>query len=563
MLTRITPFSTKGALPLHDRPLEVLASEHRLPVLLLTKYLLFLCRRPISQSNLHYLDSRLRGLKTLCEPLAQAPGLAPVLQQLETLHPSGLPLRGDALQKALAPFARAAAQHPGQTVLHDGPPPADFVREARRVLLVFGPGIGIGDEIIFFPLPRWLRDEQPDLELTVLSAYQGLWDRVEGVSEIRRYITHGELLKALRGEPPFDGFDFVILGEFEAPGLSAAIAGEARLERFLEISLGGRSVVAFDRERDSLYRLPSPAPYFEGYYAFLDWQLRQLGLRPRQRFDGKVQSTTPPGGPLRFFVTPFTSKYEPSPAYWSHLLAGLAECSDRPLHFVLDIGVSSATRRFAAELERSVRARLPTGTSVDKARPDKGQRLSIGGLLTDLERAHVVLCADSFTAHAGAQLDCITLVVAPQGLESWQVPAPRNFYFSAEQRVRRTVAEMSMALGFETPAPQSADRDRLRTLVETLTSLFETGATEGLEALPSLYDEFLALSHRMVQQGGGGTLWNEAQGAPDSLRSVTSLEVQGGTLAPALERHLWDQLQRWCNSNLAKSLILRTEESAS
>ena len=79
---------------------ETLPDEQRLPVLLLSQYLYFLSRRPISESNLHYLLSRLQGLQSLAPVFAGSghPALERVVLQLRQLHPAAFRRIAAALQ---------------------------------------------------------------------------------------------------------------------------------------------------------------------------------------------------------------------------------------------------------------------------------------------------------------------------------------------------------------------------------------------------------------------------------------------------------------------------------
>src|SRR6185436_4517957 len=118
---------------------ETLPSEHRLPVLLLSQYVFFLSRRPISESNLHYLVSRLQGLKSLAPLLAGSnnPLLDRIVSQLGHLHPAAFRRVAPSLQLSLIPLVNVAWPVPGHVVVEDAAPPAHWLARARRALLVF------------------------------------------------------------------------------------------------------------------------------------------------------------------------------------------------------------------------------------------------------------------------------------------------------------------------------------------------------------------------------------------------------------------------------------------
>jgi hypothetical protein len=173
--------------------------ETVLPAVLLSRYLFFLTQRPISRSNVRYLRQRIHGLQSLGRLLA-AEGhelLSASTRLLETLDPRNLHEVAERLQLMLFPYARA--ELPDTYISADAAPPPDFVRGCKRILLVLGPAIGIGDEIVAFPLPRWIERVKPDVNVTVLTAYEGLWEGVAGVDRILTYADHAALVGAMRG----------------------------------------------------------------------------------------------------------------------------------------------------------------------------------------------------------------------------------------------------------------------------------------------------------------------------------------------------------------------------
>jgi hypothetical protein len=553
---------------------SVLPAEHQLPFALLSQYLFFLARRPISQSNIHYLESRLLGLKSLREELtrAEARETESVLRLLGALQPASFPRLAPGLQLALVPFARSLTTLPRDVVVAEGPPPGGLPAGVRRVLLALGPGIGIGDEIILFSLPRWLREARPGCEVTVLTAYPGLWDRVHSVARVLSYADHRELLQALRAEPPLDGYDLYILADFESPELHRAICAEGRLGLYLELSIGNRSAWLVDNRRRWLYRIVHATPYFENYYSALHQVLRCLGLSPRagNRFDGVVGREAARAEEARIFVSPFTSKYNPSQIYWSRLLGAiLAGAGDRPLVVSLDAGKNAVTERFATALQRSISARVPSSVALEIARCPSSRYLSLQGAFREIEAAHVVLCADSFASHAAPLFGCTTLVVATAGLENWRVPFARSYYFRAEDPIDEVGAAMRQVLGRLIDGRARAEslsraEIRLDELARSLEELFDGEPTADVAEFRATYREF-ARTHRLVLDG----LARRPPEQPALWRDVDPQEILlaphedgDGVVSPALMLHLRDQWERWQNTNLRKLLRRVVQEGA-
>ncbi len=251
-----------------------------LPALVVSRYLFFLTRRPISRSNTHYVLRRIGGLQSLA-PMFEAaahPRAAMSARLLRSMTPGNLQETAERLQLTLAPLVQTT--FPRGYIAGDAPPPRDFLRDARRMLVVLGPAIGIGDEIITFPLPRWIKAAVPGAEITVLSAYEGLWNRVAGVDRIERYHEYLTLLRAMRGESALGAFDVVVLIDFENPELHQAIAHEERIPRYIELSIGGHAMAAVDNRRKWIHRVAAAVPAFGNYYDGFARLARGLGVSP-------------------------------------------------------------------------------------------------------------------------------------------------------------------------------------------------------------------------------------------------------------------------------------------
>lgn len=534
-----------------------LAPRDRLATLLLSQYVFFLSRRPVSESNLHYLVSRLQGLKALAPLFSESgsPVLEQVLSQLSHLHPAAFRRLAPSLQLSLMPLVNDAWRLPGHVVVQDAASPGDWLSTVSRALIVFGPGIGIGDELIMAPLPAWLANARPGLEVDTLSAYKGFWSRVQGVERDLQYSSHADLHQALSGDPPYDGYDLVVFADFESPELYRAVGAGTRVRKYLELSLGARSVYLFDTERQWLYRFRHPDPYFANYYYALNHLLRCLGLEPHSsdRFAEVVRRKGAKAtGRLDVFVSPFTSKYDPSSVYWSRLLATVVrQTAPVPLTLHLDTGNNWRTQRFAIELARSVAASLPSNVELRLARDEESQSLTLPGVYDHLDRCHAVICADSFAAHAGPLFGCVALVVAKAELKDWHVPSDGSFYFDAEWPVGEVAAAMGTLLS-ETLLPKTrlelsasfsqAELD-LCAWGDELEERLQSGTLDS-----DLYRKFAAHYSAVRERRRNGT--------PSELLFRTSFdgEIRGpeDDSSTEMATHLRDQLERWQNTNFSK-----------
>src|ERR1700675_44944 len=130
----------------------------RLPLGLLSSYLFFLLRRPISGSNAHYLEQRLRGFRSLV-PLFETEETGPlraIARSLRRLQPSNFVQVARELQFRLLPLVSDVAVPPDFIVSGDRTSTSPFAG-ARKIIIITGPAIGIGDEIILFPLPSRIK----------------------------------------------------------------------------------------------------------------------------------------------------------------------------------------------------------------------------------------------------------------------------------------------------------------------------------------------------------------------------------------------------------------------
>jgi ADP-heptose:LPS heptosyltransferase len=568
-----------------------LAADLRLPATLLARYLFFLGRRPISRSNRHYLAQRLAGLQSLA-PLLRGRG-EPVLDEaaaeLERLNPASFGHRAARLEALLA--SRLTREPAPDVLISASPPGAELLAPVRRAVVILGPGIGVGDEVLCFAVARWLRARLPGADLTVLTAYRGLWDRVPEIDRALPYESYADLVAAIRGNREGSGRpDLVMMIDFEKPDLANAVTEEPGIARYVEISLGAASATAFSGEAGDdaagrwLHRYEPAGPPLRNYYASLDRILAWLAggeESPESRtarafLAGRRRAPGP--GRRTVLVTPFTSKHEPSLVYWSRLLAQLVpEGAGSSLRFVFDPGPNLATERFAAGLAAATRQAAPAGLEVEVARgaAEGGRRtLSLAEILARMEEADVVVASDSFAAHAAPFLGAATLVLAQPGLVDWRVPAPGSFYFEDSQPLAGIAAAMRQALaalgvietgGARPWAPPASHRllEASRRLAAALAGTMETA--EG-DDVCGLYDE---LARSLHGAASGFERW------PRELDSLLADRPYGSLLPPLpasgmssrngrgadLRLNVRSRFEDWENSNLRKYLGLLEGEA--
>jgi hypothetical protein len=534
------------------------------PISLLASYLFFLLRRPVSSSNSHYLARRLQGLQSLAGILESGgdPELREIVAMLHQLTPANFSRVAGALQFQLVAAQRAVV--PPHFVVSHRQPPAWTFPVTRRLLLILGPAIGIGDEMILFTLPSSIRAVYPDVEIVVMSGYRGLWDRVRAVDQREYYETHSELVRALC-ERSLGDFDAVIFADFEKPGLSPAICARPSMRTYVEISLGAQCALFADTHSGTIHSTQMPAEVKTNYYEVSEWLLEWLGIpvKASDRYVNVIERAgKDPSKSLRIFVSPFTSKYEASVVYWSKILASLGAVPfRRNIEFILDPGASLTTERFASALLRSGASCASSATRFRTASDPDSRTLGLAGVFSELEQCDVVLCADSFAAHAGPLFDCATLVMAHAGLESWRTPYERSFYFDMEQPISDVLPAMTRILEqFSGDAAQVAaalpsEAIELHRATGRLKKIIEDSHQVTASALNGNYDSFAA-SYAAVADN-----LQERSGCPAGLlhdadyrRTWPSIELKADDDDEL--RRLHARLDRWENTNLRKFLGL-------
>jgi hypothetical protein len=186
-----------------------------------------------------------------------------------------------------------------------------------------------------------------------------------------------------------------------------------------------------------------------------------------------------------------------------------------------------------------------------------------------MERAQVVICADSFAGHAGPLFGCTTLVIANAGLENWRVPLPGVYYFAAEAPIESVIAGMRQVLDrLETRRPpdpdvkprNSAAEWRLERSTRRLERLFEVPLDSQFHAVCSAYRGFASayrqvVGHLAEWSGEFGSLFADVPYADQVRVPIVGDEIPAD-LRPDVMLHLLDDWQKWQNTNLRKYLGL-------
>lgn len=533
-----------------------------LPTLLLKNYLHFLSRRPISGSNLHFKAGRIASLQTLA-PLLLSNATDDMRQWIEMLHS----LTTTNLARFAPQILRGLQRYkepmlPRDFVTAMIPPPSEFFDGVHRALLILGQGIGIGDEILTFPLATTLRHRMPaDASLTVLSSYRDLWRDVEGVDSQGLYDGLRELVDAIRT----GSYDLIVMVDFERPGLLSTLCSEPGVTRYIELAMGLRELSALDKNEGRVWKLEHPDPYYANFYHHMRRMQLWLGEKEEQVYVGAACPVAKHEREIVIYACPFTSKEDPSQHFWTELLLamlceelspGVSVC----IH--VDSGANYSTRAFALELAKSIDRAGRIGVTAQPASSVglAGSLLSLADAMHRISRADIVVTSDSFPAHAGQLYRKLTLVLARDGVENWRAPAPGNFYLRAGAPLKELAGQARVLLGdlanlhpVDGSIASSPALEALRSSAEALDcALNPTTAPVDPEAL----SERWSLAYKATQAAlAEAETWPRSYSVllvDNDYRTLLPKRLPADPASPESLLHIRCRVEEWRNSNLLK-----------
>jgi hypothetical protein len=535
-----------------------------LPILLLKNYLHFLSRRPISGSNLHFKTGRIASLQTLA-PFLSSSGVESIedcVAMLRALTTTNLARFAPQILRGLHRYKEP--ELPRNIVVSNDPPPSDFFSGVRRAVIILGQGIGIGDEILTFPLAAALRRRMPaGASLSVLSSYRDLWRDVEGVESQGLYDGLGELVEQMRCVD----YDLVAMVDFERPGLLSTLCKEPGVTRYIELAMGLRELSALDKAACRVWRLEHPDPYFANFYHHMERMRGWLGDEQRHPIHRSMAVATKDCAEreIAIYVSPFTSKEDPSQRFWSELLLSMLPDELPPglsIRFDIDSGANYATGGFARELAESIEKTGRAGVSARAASTIgvAGSLLSLADAMQRISKTDIVVTSDSFPAHAGQLYGKLTLVLAREGVENWRAPAPGNFYLRAGAPIAELIAQAGVLLGdlgeIRVVEDSAAHTPAMRALRHSARNLHCTlSRADGeidCEALRQWWTECREATLEVVMQA---EKWPSGYSAlladNDYLNLLPEFSAGNSASATAL-LHLRCRAAEWRNSNLLK-----------
>jgi hypothetical protein len=354
------------------------------------------------------------------------------------------------------------------------------------VTVVFGPGVGLGDEITFLQLLRALV-RRCGAPTTIFTLYPNLWRNL--LPQTREVHYRGRPLRpfahleaAARRAPSHR--HLVVLADFEFFDAHSKLIPHLDDLDVLEVALG--RMAAWLRPGGSPWTQVEhfvEAPLDNNYYvlravgerllgrSISPWQpVRELSLRP-------VRGRSALG--RRLLVNPLSSKPLPiTPEGWAKMVRRIAR--DLPASDTLQVsvfpGLHQASRSYASEVCRRIEESAGPGRPIVSSALLEGESglsatSALPSLVAALDEFDACLTLDTFTAHLAPLFGVPTAVVAYGDNHQFWVPCRWSFYGSLRDAHERLPGIVSALLAPRRACP--GEREGARRTFENLIQLTE------------------------------------------------------------------------------------------
>ena len=311
-----------------------------------------------------------------------------------------------------------------------------------RVTVIFGPALGLGDQITFFQFLQKLVASCPRASFTIYTLYPNLWRHL--LPQARELSYRGRPLRPFlqlklpaRQDRPAER-ELVIFADFECFNFHRKIVPHAPSRDIVEIALGRRTAW--------LSRGNSPWTRFEEFFS--EAVVNNYGILSRMsaRFfpnsdEKEIWSplkTRPENlsGNHNYlvFLNPFSSKQFPfQPDDWRQMLRQIRE--RLPKHFGMEVvvypGLDATTRAYVRKICRPVpyEAHMKVRSMEEFDRFNSLTPYSaIPNLIKLLDRVDLCLTVDTFTAHLVPLFAVPTVVITLAENREFWVPGPWSFH---------------------------------------------------------------------------------------------------------------------------------------
>jgi hypothetical protein len=474
---------------------------------LLSVYQAVIAARPIGSGNADYLDVLLTASRRLVRDVAALDAGDPApARQIEALTAGQTAANArDAASRVLRLIGTPKRPRNSRSVYVPAPL-AELPFPYRTVTVIFGPGIGMGDEISFRLFVKALTTRSQPRTVTVFDLYPGLWEEL--VPGVRAQHYRGHPLRPFasldaKGDDP-DGRSLVVIIDFDGYYLHERLGLRAPHRDVLEISLGLREAWLV-RGRSHWIRA---AEFRDPPVANNYWVVRHLtnalvdaapDLPAWEPLEADRPAPAARNGEVVLLVNPFSSKDVPVDAgTWTRLVVAVrGAVHGSAIRVVVFPGTSETTHAQARAMcgrlaERGIAARVMTTPQNERITPYN----AIRSLVAQLRSALYCITVDSFPAHIVPLFGVPTLVVALKDNREFWVPTKYALYVPFAQLIQQgpaTLAKLGASLARPPGAITDAGRAAERVVTSTHGALALTTSAAVEEISRALFD-YLALS---------------------------------------------------------------------
>ncbi len=413
--------------------------------------LITLLGRPISVSNTAYIVSSLRSLQAI------ATAIEDIDSEIRPCYRNEYRRFAALLKETVrhpTPPRLAAMRHyiendlPLYSKLRQMPydfgtcPPRPLKgRSYSRMLVMIGPGIGIGDEVSFTTFFRSLRDHFhiPAARAEIYTFSPGLWQTLAPEFAIRGLAGaplgfFARLRRRLKTTPPSEVL--IIYASFMGQEMHRCLLPYREQLDVIEVALAsgqawlklrgqGRGVT--HRGRDQ--KTPNMIRALEELLHHL------LGQKPRIASRSTLSYRLKSGKVFRIFVNPFTSKFSPlKPEHWAQFIRDVRSALPRStlLSCRLSPGLSPWCLEYARQIVRATAQLVPDNIKLSILSESDGVKLNSENAIQEmhkaLAKADLVLAIDTYTAHLAAYLNTVSIALClNRNPEFWE-PAVHTFW---------------------------------------------------------------------------------------------------------------------------------------
>ncbi len=295
----------------------------------------------------------------------------------------------------------------------------------NSIIMMLGPGIGVGDEIAFYQFFDQVQSRFPHAEVEIFSFFPGIWLTLVPHAKVRNLM--GSPLRAFQRieeaiKAPRSKKKLVIFGNFSGQSMLSAFAWIRHSIDFMEVALGRGELRLLRTQTGRAYICNCLDPYIPSqsrallslfrtvfhthrHYTGLPTHAFSVSTRNRLQRDKAT---------FRLFINPFTSKNSGlPPTFWAFCIQTVRRVVpvSQKLNCLIYPGLSKNCETYAEEIIRQCidKRWVESGDRISLLKTPAGKPLkppkAIFHTYNAISDADFCISIDTFTAHLVAHTD--------------------------------------------------------------------------------------------------------------------------------------------------------------